>query len=106
MTTTDTIGPFRFSIPSVAEAERRLNMKLGQIIAEIQSEDGMGLRTLVALVAAGSPPKGPATLMDTAASSWMDLAMIDAAKLIKRHGTAATAAAVGPAFGTFLVSIQ
>jgi len=106
-TTTDTIGPFRFSIASVAEAERRLNLKISQIIAEIESDDGMALRTLVALVAAGSPPAGiPAYLADVAVATWADQAHIDAARLIKRHGTAATAAAVGPDFGAFLLSIQ
>ena len=78
--------PLRYSVQSVSEAERRLGLRLSEIVVQIESEEGMGLRTLAILLAAGLPPSGPKTLVDMA--------------------IAECATAIGPPFGAFLSTIK
>jgi hypothetical protein len=101
-----TIPKFVFTIPSIAVAERRLGLKLGDIIEQVQSETGLALRTLRTLMAAGMAPAGPRWLMDTAAESWVEQAERQADTLILKWGTAACASAVGPDLGAFLLTLE
>lgn len=101
-----TIAKFVFTIPSIAAAEKRLGLKLGDIIQEVQSETGLALRTLRTLMAAGMAPQGPRSLMDLMADHWVEQAERQADKLILRWGTAACASAVGPDLGAFLLTLE
>ncbi len=104
---TTTIPKFSFSLASLAVAEARLNLKISQIIAEIQSEDGMALRTLRTLMAAGMPPLGKhRSLIDVMAEQWVPDSERTADHLILRFGTAACAMAVGPDLGAFLLTLE
>lgn len=98
--------PLRYSVQSVSEAERRLGLRLSEIVVQIESEEGMGLRTLAILLAAGLPPSGPKTLVDMAAAEWFEMSLRRAHALIINHGIAECATAIGPPFGAFLSTIK
>lgn len=104
---------FEFTIATIAEAERRLGMKLGDIIAEIQSETGLALRTLRTLMAVGLRPAysdggsgWQCHIVDLDVALWFDQSVRTADRLLLQLGTAACAAAVGPDLGAFLLTLE
>ena len=105
---TDTDLKFRFSVASICAAEAHLKMKLADILADMESDSGIGLRTLRALMAAGMPPTmvSSSRLTDMMASMWFDDSIDKAARLISSRGVAACSAAVGTALGAFLITVQ
>lgn len=93
----------KFDIGRIAAAEQHLGSKLGDIINEAQSDTGLSLRALRALLAVGtSRPPLPELVGFTVDAT--DLQRADAA--IREHGIAAVAAAVGNALGRFLSDVN
>ncbi|MGA0564466.1 hypothetical protein ACO2RV_18630 [Ancylobacter sp. VNQ12] len=93
----------KFDIGRVAAAEQYLDIKLGDLIKEAQSDTGLSLRAVRALVAIGTArPLLPELVGFTIGTD--DLQRADAA--IREHGIDAAAAAVGNALGRFLRDVS
>ncbi|MCB4771810.1 hypothetical protein LGR54_24670 [Ancylobacter sp. Lp-2] len=92
----------KFDIARVVVAERTLGKKVGDIVAEAQSDTGMSLAALRVLLAVGSFdrrwPMVPPVI------SWIDERRAD--ELLHKHGLTTCAAAVGSTLGAFLRSIE
>ena len=92
---------FRFTVSGLCAAEQALGAKLGAIVAEAASTEGMSLRTLRALVAAGLEPKSSAPIP---AAAWFDEAK--AARLIAKHGIEACATAIAVPLAVLLGTVR
>ena len=90
-----------FDIDRVVAVERHLGFKLSDIVKEAESETGLALGTLRALLAAGSVPTFLARLGIIAPPDFERANL-----MIEKHGLAACASAVGKALGAFLVRIN
>lgn len=91
-----------FDVDRVVAVERDIGRKLSEIVREAESDTGMALGTLRALLAAGTAPRWPAQL-------GIPLAGHDFARangLLQDHGLAACAEAVGKALGAFIRRID
>lgn len=99
----------KFSVATVIWMEREMHTKLAVIIDELQSESGPSLRTLRALLTAGSPSDLQRRMLDMSGAGLPGLAphldQRNGSRLIEAHGVAACSAAVGKAMGEFLASI-
>lgn len=87
-----------FSIAGIVAVEERTGLKLSDIISATESEEGLSLGVLRALVAAGSNPHRHTMLGGRIA--WHDEDRAD--RLLTEHGLAACAAGVGVGLAAFL----
>lgn len=98
-----------FSVAAIIWAERELHTKLAVIVEELQSEAGPSLRTLRALLTAGSPSDLERRILDMSGAGLPSLGpLLDqrkSSRLVEVHGVAACSAAVGKAMGEFLATI-
>ena len=92
---------FRYGVAGLCAAEAALGARLGAIVAEAASAEGLSLRTLRALVAAGLEPRTAAPMP---VGMWFD--EDKAAKLIGTHGIEACATAIAVPLATFLASVR
>ncbi|TCK27979.1 hypothetical protein EV667_1975 [Ancylobacter aquaticus] len=98
----------KFSVASIVWAEKALETKLASIVDELQSESGPSLRTMRALLTAGSPSDMERKMLDMSSalsSIGVYLDQRNGSRLITEYGIAACSAAVGNALGVFLASI-
>lgn len=88
-----------FDINRLVAVEQHLDRKLGDIVREAESETGLALGTLRALLAAGSAPRFMPEILGYELTQ-SDLARANG--MLQDHGVAACAEAVGKALGAFL----
>lgn len=84
---------FTYDATRFLAVEKRLGRSLTAIVAELSSEDGASLTTLVTLAAAGRLGRN----VDTPymADLYLEIEMNAARKLVEQHGIPAVATAVG-----------
>lgn len=99
--------PLRYSIGRLFAVERYLGRKVAELLEEMQSETGISIVTLTALVAAGRIDKGHERLLalDQLAGALVGI-LPHAVALIEQHGVKTAAAAVGTSLGAYLPTVE
>ncbi|MDF2981408.1 MAG: hypothetical protein K0Q69_1180 [Devosia sp.] len=92
-----------FDIDRAVAVEHHLGRKLGEIVKEAESDTGLALGTLRALLAAGSAPLFMPQLLGYELTQY-DLTRANG--MLQASGAGACAEAVGKALGAFLRRIE